>query len=104
MHTIGPITDFANEGVYEIKLENQDYLLINHDGHFFCVEDKCGHFGMPLANGKVQDNKIYCREHGISFDLYNGQVRDHWGEECEPINVVKLIEQDGVLYYRNLEQ
>lgn len=102
MHTIGPITDYPNEGIYQIKLESLDYLLIKHNDQYFCVEDKCGHFGVPLATGRVKDNKIYCREHGIGFDLFDGHVRDSMGEECDPIKVVKLIEQDGILYCRSL--
>jgi nitrite reductase/ring-hydroxylating ferredoxin subunit len=101
MPSIGPITDYANEGIYEIKLENQNYLLIKHQGQYFCVEDKCGHFGVPLANGKVKDGKIYCSVHNISFDLLNGQVRDSMGENCEPIAVIELIEKDGILYCNN---
>ena len=102
MNKIGPTSNFADEGIYEIKLEDQDYLLINHDKQLFCVENKCGHFGLPLATGRVRDNKIYCREHGIGFDLFDGHVRDSMGEDCDPIKVVKLIEQDGILYCKNL--
>ncbi|MEJ2143199.1 MAG: Rieske (2Fe-2S) protein [Gammaproteobacteria bacterium] len=98
MHTIGPVTNFNDEGIYPVKIDGQDFLVIKHNNHLYCVEDKCGHFGMPLANGKVKDNKIYCAVHGISFDLFDGQVRDNWGEECDPIKVIELIEQDGVLY------
>lgn len=101
MLTIGPVSDYSEEGIYPVKLDGLDYLVIKHANHLFCVEDKCGHFGMPLANGKVKDNKIYCAVHGISFDLHNGDIRDNWGEECDPINVIELIEQDGVLYCNN---
>lgn len=98
MHVIGPVSEFANEGIYPIKLDNHDYLLIRHAGQFFCIEDKCGHFGVPLATGRVKDNTIYCREHGIGFDLFDGKVRKSMGEDCDPVKVVKLIERDNVLY------
>lgn len=98
MQKLGPVSDYADEGIYEIKLDDQDYLLINHQEHYFCIENKCGHFGVPLANGRIRDNTIYCREHGIGFDLFDGQVRKSMGEDCDPIKIAKLIEQDGILY------
>ena len=98
MYKIGPVSDYSNEGVYKFKLEGKDYLIVRHADQLFCIEDKCGHFGVPLASGRVKDNKIYCSVHGISFDLFDGQVRDSMGEDCDPINVVKLVEQDGILY------
>lgn len=101
MHTIGSITDFTNEGIYPIKLEEQDYLIIKHDGQLFCIEDKCGHFGVPLSTGRVRDNKIFCREHGIGFDLFDGHVRESMGEDCDAIKIIELIEQDGILYCKS---
>lgn len=98
MHKLGPVTDYAKEGIYETKIGDKDYLVINHHGKHFCIEDKCGHFGVPLATGRVIDNTIYCREHGIGFDLFDGQVRKSMGEDCDPIKVLELVELDGILY------
>ena len=98
MLEIGPISDFSNEGIYEVNLQNQNFLLIKHNNEYFCVEDKCGHFGEPLAHGKVKDNKIFCPVHNISFNLRNGQIVDHIGEDCEPIRVLNINVKDGVLF------
>ena len=103
MHEIGPIKDFAKEGIYEVKLEGNDYLVICHDKRLYCIEDKCGHFGVPLSNGRVEDGKIFCAVHGISFNLKDGQIAKSWGEDCVPVKVVKLVAKDGMLYYKNLE-
>ena len=97
MLNIGPASNYPDEGTYEVKLNNQSFLLIRHNNQYYCVEDKCGHFGMPLAKGTVKDTKIYCPTHNISFDLNNGQVIDHLGEDCEPIKAIKIIEKDGIL-------
>jgi len=98
MFTIGPLSEYPNEGIYEVKLQGQAFLLIKHNNQYYCVEDKCGHFGMPLAKGKVKDTKIYCPVHNISFDLNNGQVVNHMGEDCEPIRALKVIEKDEILF------
>lgn len=98
MINLGPVSDYPDEGIYPVTLLEQPYLLIKHDNHYFCVEDKCGHFGISLAKGKVKDRKIICPQHYISFDLVSGDIVDHLGEDCEPIKTVQVVESDGTLY------
>jgi len=99
MLNIGPISDYPEEGIYEITLHNQPFLLIKHDNEYYCVEDKCGHFGEPLAKGKVKDKKIFCPVHNISFDLNTGQIADSMGEDCAPVRVLNIINKDGNLFF-----
>ena len=101
MRKLGPVLIYEDEGIYPVTIEGQNFLVIRHNGQLFCIENKCGHFGVPLATGRVRDNTIYCREHGIGFDLFDGQVKKSLGEDCNPIKVVKLIEQDGFLYCKS---
>lgn len=98
MQRIGPVSEYPHEGIYQISLQDQAYLLINHDSHFYCIEDKCGHFGVSLARGKIQDRKIICPQHHISFDLSTGEIVDHLGENCEPVKALSVIENHGILF------
>lgn len=98
MQSIGPVADYLPEGIYEITLQGQAFLLINHNNDYYCVEDKCGHFGVSLAKGKVKDKKIICPQHYISFDLGSGEIVDHLGEDCEPIKALRIYEKDGILF------
>ncbi len=98
MHSIGPIEDFAEEGIYPILIYGHDLLLVNSDGHYYLIENKCGHFGLPLADGEVIKDEIFCPQHGISFDLISGQVKNRPWENCAPINVYKLNIEDRHIF------
>ncbi len=62
-------------------------VLFVFKGKYYLIENKCGHFGVPLLNGRIRDNEIVCAEHGISFDLETGSVVNRPYENCDPIKV-----------------
>lgn len=98
MHPIGPVENFAQEGTCHIPVSEHDLLLIHSEGNYYPIENRCGHFGLPLTDGRVLKNEIFCSQHGISFDLDTGQVKSRPWEDCEPINVYKLHTEDGHLF------
>jgi nitrite reductase/ring-hydroxylating ferredoxin subunit len=100
MQTIGPVTDFTEEGIYPLQLDGLDLLLIHNGGTYYLIENKCGHFGIPLADGAVKGQEIICKGHGISFDMCSGQVINRPYENCEPIKTLEVAVVDGVLCFR----
>ncbi len=48
--------------------------IIYKDSTWFAIDGKCPHAGGPLFAGKLQEGKIVCPWHRISFDLENGQA------------------------------
>jgi len=91
------LEEYPDEGIFEISAfpendelgfsKSRSLLLIIFKGKYHIIENKCGHFGMPLLNGRLRDNEIVCAEHGISFDLETGNVVNRPYENCEPIKV-----------------
>ncbi len=79
----------------------QKLLLIQKNGQIFLIENKCGHFGLPLEKGAVlienNQNIIICHAHGISFDLKTGKVVNRPWETCDPIKIINYAEQDGMI-------
>lgn len=67
-------------------------LLLRHQGRLYCVENKCGHFGVPLNDGAVRDGAIVCRHHGISFSLATGEVLNRPWENCDRVRVYPVLE------------
>ena len=78
------------EGTLQLLAEG--LLLLRHQGRLYCVENKCGHFGVPLADGEVRDGTIVCRQHGISFSLASGDVVNRPWENCDRIRVYPVTE------------
>lgn len=70
-------------------------LLIRQQGRLHCVENHCGHFGAPLATGRLREGAIECGVHGIAFSLESGEVVNRPWERCRPIQVFAVREEEG---------
>jgi nitrite reductase/ring-hydroxylating ferredoxin subunit len=83
------------------EINSNNFLLIQENNKIYLIENKCGHFGVRLddANIEEEDNNslIICKQHGISFDLLTGKVINRPWENCDPINVIKLIVKNKML-------
>lgn len=88
------LTDFEKQtfSIGQLKL-----LLIKQNERFFLIENKCGHFGTPLEDGRIVDETIACAHHGISFDLNSGAISNRPWETCDPIQVFEIQWQDDML-------
>jgi nitrite reductase/ring-hydroxylating ferredoxin subunit len=60
-------------------------LLVQTEGKIYAVENKCGHFGIPLDPGRVVGARIRCSQHGAEFDLSSGVVTNHVVAQCDPL-------------------
>lgn len=99
MKKIGKISDYKREGIFPLVLDGKDLLIVHHDQTYYVIENKCGHFGIPLADGELKGKEIICSGHGISFNLQTGNVVNRPYENCDPVKtyLAKII--DGVLFY-----
>lgn len=83
---------FKAEIISEIRL-----LLIHHHKKTYIIENKCGHFGMPLETGSLEGETIVCSHHGISFNLTDGEISNRPYENCGSIRVFEVVKQDGFI-------
>jgi len=95
---LGKISRFKNKQVNELTINDVDLLLIQQNDRFYLIENKCGHFGLPLSNGDVKGEEIVCSHHGISFSLLTGKVVNRPYENCDMLRVFNIVEQDMGLY------
>lgn len=95
---IASLDDYPDDGLYELKADNQSLLLVIKQGKPYVVENKCGHFGVPMDKGRVTGNELICPQHGISFDLVTGKVVNRPYENCDPIKVFSIKVIDNNIY------
>lgn len=98
MQKIGRVSSFPLGSMTELNLKVLNLLLINQDGHFYLVENKCGHFGVPLTDAEVTGSEITCSQHGIRFSMITGEVLNRKFENCDKIKTFKVIQQDDELF------
>lgn len=80
-----------------VKIGDFSLLLIVADGKAHLIENKCGHFGVPLDTGEVKNNTIVCAQHGIAFDLETGENANRPWEDCEKVTIYTLVERGDEL-------
>lgn len=95
---IASLDDYPEDGIYKIMVDGQLRLLIVNQEKVYLIENKCGHFGVPLHDGRLQNNEIVCAEHGISFDLETGRVVNRPYENCEPIKLFPLKQVERQIF------
>jgi 3-phenylpropionate/trans-cinnamate dioxygenase ferredoxin subunit len=49
-------------------------LVVNCDGRFYAIEDRCTHDDGPLAEGDLLGCHVECPRHGARFDAETGKA------------------------------
>ena len=57
----------------KIQLDKKAILLVNIDGEFYAIENKCPHMGGSLYDGKLESDMIICPRHGSAFNVKTGK-------------------------------
>ena len=83
------------------SVNKMNLLLIYFNDHIYLLENKCGHFGIPLEEGEIEHSQgndiIICKEHGISFNLSTGMVVNRPWENCDPLSVLEVVHKDDMI-------
>ena len=67
-------------------------LLVKEGGNYYCLQNKCPHYGFALHKGLMVGNKIVCPLHNATFDVRTG--RNETGPIYDGLQTYK-VEQSG---------
>lgn len=56
-----------------VKPGETEILIVNLDGRFYAIGNKCTHMGGDLSKGKLEGNVVTCPRHGSKFDVTTGK-------------------------------
>lgn len=75
-------------------------VVINHDGQFHALEDRCTHDEFELSAGPFDPatGQIECVLHGARFDVHTGEAM--CPPAYEPVRKYPLKIEDGTIYVR----
>ena len=96
-HALLPITKLFDGFQQAFDITGHRVLLIQEAGVVYAIEDKCGHFGVPLEKGTVCAGAIRCGVHGVEFDLATGRVRCDTVGQCNPVRCYTVVRRAGML-------
>ncbi len=99
MNLIGLEEKFSEAKMYPMQLHGKNLLLIHQERKYYLIENKCGHFGIPLTDGELHSNEIICSGHGISFSLATGEIINRPFEQCDAIKTYQVVKMDGKLFF-----
>jgi len=57
-----------------VTAKGKDILLVNVDGAYYAIANKCTHLGGSLVKGKLNGYLVTCPRHGGTFDVRTGQA------------------------------
>jgi Ferredoxin subunits of nitrite reductase and ring-hydroxylating dioxygenases len=77
-------------------LGGNDYLLVQHAGQRYLIENDCPHAAYPMHEGQIVNEKeIRCPMHGYLFDLSTGDCTYYTEGPCRALKRFDLVERDG---------
>ena len=68
------IKDVPDGSIRQFDLRDNEYLVINLKGQFFCLDGRCTHAGAPLAEGTLKGDILTCPWHYSQFNIRDGSV------------------------------
>lgn len=81
---------------FQVGPTKDDVILISKvDGKYHASGAKCSHFGAPLAQGVLFDNKVICPWHAASFSVTDGLPDE--GPVFDGIPIYEIREHNGKL-------
>ncbi len=54
------------------KVGGKEILVVNYEGKYYAIGQKCTHRGGDLSKGKLEGEIVTCPRHGSKFDVTTG--------------------------------
>ena len=71
-----PFSEKLGEGEMKVlkvgEGDDQKVLIARYEGKLYSTGNFCSHFGVPLNNGMLFDDKVLCPAHAAGFSIITG--------------------------------
>jgi nitrite reductase/ring-hydroxylating ferredoxin subunit len=57
-----------------VKVKEKDFLIVNVNGDYYAIGNKCTHAGGDLSKGSLEGSMVTCPKHKARFDVTTGKV------------------------------
>ena len=95
----GPASAIPEDGYQIFDTAEGRWIVIQTDGEFHALLDRCGHFPQSMAGGRLTDHRWRCPHHGVIYDIRTGEVVDDSGfVDIDPLETAACIVRDGIVF------
>lgn len=71
---VAETTALAAGKMMMVTAKGKEILLVNVDGAYYAIANKCTHLGGSLVNGALDGSIVTCPRHHAQFDVRTGQA------------------------------
>jgi len=94
--------EIAVGGMKAVEAEGQEIIICNFQGHYYAIEQRCGHMNAPLELGTLHGTILTCPMHFAQFDITTGEALSNpvprdFGKEVPPPRIARFLQNVGVL-------
>ena len=75
-----------------------DILVANVEGHFYAIDDRCGHMNAMLSMGKLAGKIVTCPFHFAEFDVTTGKKTKEPTHESFKLNNLPEERKNFLIY------
>jgi nitrite reductase/ring-hydroxylating ferredoxin subunit len=72
--TVSAVSEIAPSQMKEFTYKELELLVVNVNGSFYVLKNKCTHMGCKLSNGTLTGEIVRCPCHGSEFSVRSGIV------------------------------
>ncbi len=76
--TVALASDLPSMSMKEIIVDGREIALINWNGNYYAIGNRCGHMNSPLSRGQLKSAQskeiVVCPLHGSTFDITTGKL------------------------------
>ncbi|HSF32129.1 MAG TPA: non-heme iron oxygenase ferredoxin subunit [Candidatus Tectomicrobia bacterium] len=87
---VGKITDLQPGQMKWVAVDRERVLLVNVDGTYHALMDRCGHQWAPLSRGTLQGHVVECPLHFACFDVRTGALLSGPVASSVPIYEIRI--------------
>ena len=75
--TIAKASELPSRSMKHIEIKGKEIAIINLDGKYYAINDRCSHMNAPLSKGEIRNVQgkdiITCPLHFLTFDIVTGK-------------------------------
>jgi len=88
---VAPEADVEDGRPHAVSAAGVGLLVIKQGGRIHVLDNRCGHRGAPLSDGRIDQGCITCPWHASVFDLETGAVRRGPATQPQPVYETRVV-------------